>query len=182
MTARSRMPSSSQPNREFAELPPGSLFGANPSGRAFGRMGQIHMGRTNPFGALVAGLTADEFLPLREAVNERRYREEVAVGTLAEAAAAYRPDPGCGARGALRVGSHIGMPAPSSSTAASRSPPGSPPSSSCAQRPRRVRGRAVRRHPQDGLRVAAPCARNGFRLPRPDRAARHRLGGRDLHR
>ena len=54
------------------ERPPGSLFGDNPSGWAFGRMGQIYMGRANPFGALVAGLTADECLLLREAVDERR--------------------------------------------------------------------------------------------------------------
>lgn len=50
------------------------------------------------------------------------------------------------------------------------------------QRARRVRGRAVRRHPQDGLRVASPRVRDGVRLPGPDRAARHRLGGRDLHK
>ena len=40
------------------------------------------------------------------------------------------------------------------------------------QRPRRVRGRAVRRHLQDRLRVAAPRARHGIRLPGLDRAAR----------
>lgn len=40
------------------------MFSDNPSGRAFGRMVQIHMGKANPFGALVAGLTADEFLLL----------------------------------------------------------------------------------------------------------------------
>ena len=44
------------------------------------------------------------------------------------------------------------------------------------QRPRRVRGRAVRRHPQDRLRVAAPRSRHGIRLPGPDPAVRHRLG------
>lgn len=44
------------------------------------------------------------------------------------------------------------------------------------RRPRRVRDRAMRRHPQDGLRVAAPRSRHGIRLPGPDRAARHRLG------
>ena len=38
------------------------MFGDNPSGWAFRRMGQIHMGKANPFGALVAGLPADEFL------------------------------------------------------------------------------------------------------------------------
>ena len=66
-------------------------------------MGQIHMGRANPFRALVAGLTADEFPLLREAVDERRCREEVGEGTLTEAAEAYRPDPGCpGRRGCCR--------------------------------------------------------------------------------
>ena len=35
-------------------------------------MGQIHMGRANPFRALVAGLAADEFLLLREAADKRR--------------------------------------------------------------------------------------------------------------
>ena len=90
------------------ERPPGSLFGDNPSGCAFGRTGQIHMGSANPFRALVAGLTADELLLLREVVDERHRREEVGVGTLAEAAAAYRPDPGCpecGAGGVWRNGS-----------------------------------------------------------------------------
>lgn len=84
------------------------MCGDNPSGWAFGQMGQIHMGRANTFGALVAGHAADEFLPLREAVDERRSREEVGVGTLTEAAAAYRPDPGrpeCGAEGVWRNGS-----------------------------------------------------------------------------
>ena len=99
---------SSQPNREFARAPTRSLFGDNPYGRAFGRMGKIHMGRANPFRVLVAGLTADEFLLLREVVDKRRRREEVGVGMLAEAAAAYRPDPGCpecGAGGVWRNGS-----------------------------------------------------------------------------
>ena len=64
----------SSQTENLPERPPGSLFGDNPSGWAFGRMGQIHMGRVNPFRALVAGLAADEFLPLREAVDERRCR------------------------------------------------------------------------------------------------------------
>ena len=66
------------------------------------------MGRANPFGELVAGLTADELLLLREAVDERHCRDEVGVGTFAEAAAVCRPDPGCpecGARGGWRDGS-----------------------------------------------------------------------------
>ena len=50
------------------------------------------MERANPFRALVAGLTADEFLLFREAVGERHCRNEVGVGTLAVAAAAYWPD------------------------------------------------------------------------------------------
>lgn len=65
----------------------------NPSGGGVGRMGQIYMGRENPFGELVAVLTADEFLLLRKAVDERRCRDEVGVGKLAENAAAYLPDP-----------------------------------------------------------------------------------------
>ena len=89
-----RMPCSFQPNRESAERSPGSLFSVNPSGCAFRRTGQIHMGRANPFGALVAGLTVDEFLLLREAVDERRCREEDGVGTRPGSAAAYRPVPG----------------------------------------------------------------------------------------
>lgn len=56
----------------------------------------------------MAGLTADKFVLLREAVDERCCREEVGVGTLAEAAEAYRSEPkcpGCGAHGAWRDGS-----------------------------------------------------------------------------
>ena len=56
------------------------MFGDNPSGWAFGRMGQIYMGRAIPFGALVAGLTADEFLLLGEAADERRCRDEIGGG------------------------------------------------------------------------------------------------------
>lgn len=56
-------------------------------------MGQIYMGRKNPFGELVAVLTADEFLLLRKAFDERRCRDEVGVGKLAENAVAYLPDP-----------------------------------------------------------------------------------------
>lgn len=41
------------------------------------------MGRANPFRALVAGLTADKLLLLREAVDERRCSDEVGAGTLA---------------------------------------------------------------------------------------------------
>ncbi len=42
-------------------------------------MGQIHMGRANPFGELVAGLTADEFLLLRDTVDESRCRKPLPV-------------------------------------------------------------------------------------------------------
>lgn len=49
------------------------------------------MGRANPFRAIMVGPTVDEFLLLREAVGERRCRDEVGVGTLAEAAAASVP-------------------------------------------------------------------------------------------
>lgn len=63
------------------------------------------MGRANPFGELVAALTADEFLLPREAVDERRRRDEVGVDTLAETAAAFPPDPKCPGCGAWRDGS-----------------------------------------------------------------------------
>ena len=68
------------------------MFGDKPLW-GVGRKGQIYMGRANPFGELVAVLTADEFLLLIKAVDERRCRDEVGVGKLAENAAAYLPDP-----------------------------------------------------------------------------------------
>lgn len=52
------------------------------------------MGRVNLFRALVAGLTANEFLLLREVVDERCCCDEVGVGTLAEAAADLPARPG----------------------------------------------------------------------------------------
>lgn len=66
------MPCSPQPNRKFVRAPTRIFVCDNPSGRAFERMGQIHMGRVNPFRALVAGLNADESLLLGEAVNTSR--------------------------------------------------------------------------------------------------------------
>lgn len=68
------------------------MFGDKPLW-GVGRTGQIYMGRENPFGELAAVLTADEFLLLRKAVDERRCRDEVGVGKLAENAVAYLPDP-----------------------------------------------------------------------------------------
>lgn len=71
--------------------------------------------------------------------------------------------------------------APSSSTAERRSSSGSTSSGSCATTsPSSARPNCAVT-PQDRLRVAPPRARHGVRLPRPDRAARHRLGGRVLH-
>ena len=66
-------------------------------------MERVHMGRANPFEELVAGLTADEFLLPREAVDERRRRDEVGVDKLTEAAEAYGSEPGCPRCGARRV-------------------------------------------------------------------------------
>ena len=94
--AKQRICPSAHPDLCLATIPPG--------GRSGGWDRSIWEERT-PFGALVAGLTADELLLLREAVDERRYRDEVGVGTLAEAAAAYQPDPGYPGRGARRDGS-----------------------------------------------------------------------------
>lgn len=65
-------------------------------------MGQIHMGRESLFTALVTCFTADQLPLLREAVDARRCHDEVGVGTLTGAAAAYWPDPKCrggGSRG-----------------------------------------------------------------------------------
>lgn len=124
--------------------PPGILFDGNPSGWAFGRLGQIHLGRASSFRAHMTDLAADEFPLPGEAVDERRWRDEVGVGTLAEAAAVYRPHSGAlGLRRSRRLegGVHRGRrpeaappppPAPSSSTAASRLRPGFPSSSPCA--------------------------------------------------
>ena len=53
------------------------------------------MGAENPYRELVGRLSADEFSQLRAAVNERSCRDELGVGTLAEAAVAFRPAPGC---------------------------------------------------------------------------------------
>lgn len=69
--AKQRICPSAHPDLCLATIPPG------------GRSGGWD-GRANPFGELVAGLTADEFLLLRVAVDERRCRDEVGVGTLAE--------------------------------------------------------------------------------------------------
>lgn len=171
------------------ERPPGSLFGDNPSGWAFGRTGQIHTGRANPFRALVAGLTADEFLLLREVVGKRRRREEVGVGTLTEAAAAYRPDPGCpecGAGGVWRNGSTAAGVSRWRCRCCGRrftSPTGTVLEHCRKPLPVWISFiRLMRRNvpvecaaelcgvpPQDRLRLAAPCARHDIRPPRPVR-------------
>lgn len=49
------------------------------------------MKRLNPYSGLVGGLSAGELELLSAAVEERRLREEIGVGTLAEAADRYRP-------------------------------------------------------------------------------------------
>lgn len=107
--------------------------------------------RENPYGELVAGLIADEFLLLREAVDDE-------------------------ALPLLRQEVHLPSGAPSLSAAASCFSSGSPSSGYALKLPRRVRGRAVWRKPQDGLRVSAPRARHGNRLPEPVRAVRYRQG------
>jgi transposase-like protein len=53
------------------------------------------MSHPSPFPGLVASLDASEFGMLQAAVNERRCRERIGVGTLDEAAALYRPNPKC---------------------------------------------------------------------------------------
>lgn len=66
-------------------------------------MGQIHMGRESPFTAFVACFTAGQLPLLREVVDVRRYHDEVGVGTLTGAAAAYWLDPKCPGRGSRGV-------------------------------------------------------------------------------
>ena len=102
-----RMLCSSQPNRAFARAPTRIFFWRQPLRVGVRADGTDPYGKSEPLQGAHGGLTADEFLLLREAVDERRCREEVGVSTLAEAAAAYRPDPGCsecGARGEWRDG------------------------------------------------------------------------------
>ena len=71
------------------------MFGDNPSGWAFGRMGHAAMKHANPYAGLVGSLTPGELDLLSDAVEERRLREEVGFGTLAEAAELYHPSPRC---------------------------------------------------------------------------------------
>lgn len=99
----------------------------------------------------MAGLTAEEFQLLREAVDERRCRDGTGAGVHSEAGAPYRrtwiargtalaapggtvsslPTSRSGAA-AVAAGGSPPPGAPSSSTAERRSPPGSPQSGSCA--------------------------------------------------
>lgn len=131
----------------------------------------------------MAGLTADEFQLLREAVDERRCRDEIGLGKLAEAATAYRPDPECPGRRRQRslegrlhrrrrpevalplLRQEVHLPHGHRPRALPEAAPrlGLLHQAHAPQRPRRVRGRAVRHHPQDRLRVAAPRARHGIR-------------------
>ena len=65
------------------------------------------MKHENPYAGLVGSPTPAEFEDLSDAVEERRLREELGFGTLAEAAELYRPDPACpecGEGGARRDG------------------------------------------------------------------------------
>lgn len=75
------------------------MFGDNPLWGS-GACDRSIWNRENPYGELVAVLTADEFLLFRKAVDEMRCRDEVGVGMLAENAAAYLPDPEYQERGA----------------------------------------------------------------------------------
>ena len=76
-------------------------------------MGQIHMGRESLFTSLVTCFTADQLPLLREAVDARHCHDEVGVGTLTGAAAAYWPDAKC--RGAALAASGGTAPLPPAS-------------------------------------------------------------------
>lgn len=134
-------------------------------------MGQIHMGRANPFGGVVAGLTAEEFQLLREAVDERRCRDGTDAwrdSFIAANVPKWRRRC-CGRRFTSPRGHRP------------RALPNAAPrlgllnQAHAPHRPRRVCGRAVWRQPQDGLRVAAPHARHGNWLPGPVCTVRHIL-------
>jgi len=53
------------------------------------------MPEANPFAGLVASLSAEQLDLLSSAVKERQCRERYGFGSFAEAAALFRPDPGC---------------------------------------------------------------------------------------
>lgn len=98
----------SQPNREFDRAST-RIFVWRQSLRVGARAdAAVLYGKSEPLYGARGAPHRRRVLLLREAVDERRCHEEVGVGKLAAAAAAYRPDPGCpgcGARGARREGS-----------------------------------------------------------------------------
>ena len=70
------------------------MFGDNPVWWALGRMGRA-MPKPNPFRGRVSSLSAEDFELLSSAVRERQCRERYGFGDFAEAAALFRPSPGC---------------------------------------------------------------------------------------
>lgn len=146
------MPCSSHPNKESARAHT-QIFVWRQSLRVGARAdGTDPYGKSEPLYGARGAPHRRRVLLLREAVDERRCRDEVGVGTFVEAAAAYRPDPGCpdcgaggapggtgplwpGSRGRAADAAAGGSPpsrAQSSRTAASRLPPWLPSSGSCA--------------------------------------------------
>lgn len=142
----------------------------------------------------MAGLTAEEFQLLREAVDERRCRDGTGAGVHSEAGAPYRRTWNARGTALAAPGGTVSSLPTSRSGAAAVAAGGSPPQghrpralpnaaprlgllnqAHAPHRPRRVCGRAVWRQPQDGLRVAAPHARHGNWLPGPVCTVRHIL-------
>lgn len=100
-----RMPCSSQPNREFARAL-ARIFVWRQSLRVGARAdGTDPNGKSEPLQG-ARGVPRRRGVPAaQESRRRERCREEVGVGTLAVAAAAYGPDPKCSGCGAWRDGS-----------------------------------------------------------------------------
>lgn len=64
------MPSLPSQTENLSECPHESMFGDKPLWGWSGACGRPIWERENPYGELVAGLIADEFLMLREAVDD----------------------------------------------------------------------------------------------------------------
>lgn len=181
---------SSQPNRVFARAPT-RIFVWRQSLQVGARAdGTDPYGKSEPLRGARGGLDRRRVPAAQRAVGSKACREKVGACTSAEAAEAYRPEAECSGCGARRLEGRVhrgrcpeaALPLLRQELQLSHGPHPQALQQAprhldllhqahASQRLRRVRGRAVRRHPQDGLRVVAPHARHSVRLPGPDCAA-----------